>query len=304
MYPQPQMPYGPPQPPHIARPATFDAMQAVSQGWDAFKAHAGSFILALFIMGLFVAPTGYAPTILILTHAVEPNSVEQFGATLACTLLTQVVSSFFAPGLARMGIAAVRGHTAVSLGDLFKPRGMGRLLGFNLLMGVPTFVVTLLQIVLAAVDMQGVAAALGMLNLLALVPLLFAWLAWGQTTYIVADQDLGLIDAIKASARITSGHRVNVFVAYLLAGLVLFAGVLACGVGAIVSAPVMMLILAATYVRLHDLSQGNAQPGPQFSPMPAHLAQQPAAGYGQPPAGGFGGGYGPGYGPPPGGYGG
>jgi uncharacterized membrane protein len=273
-------------------PLSFDATRVIGQAWEAFKANAGTMVVATFIMGLLMAPWAYAPAILVLSRVIPPNSTEQHLATLACTLITTVVSGFLMPGMHRLSMATFRGQPT-SVGELFKPRGMMGILGYSLLMGLPGILVQILQTVLGALDLHDAAQFAGILHLLIWIPLLFAWLVWGQAPYLIADQNIGLVDAMKTSARITRDQRGNVFLAYLLAGLVMGVGVIACGVGALATVPIGLIAMAGTYVTLNAIAKGEPLSPPVSGPGYPALAPSyaPPSDNGQhvpPPAGGFG----------------
>jgi uncharacterized membrane protein len=274
-------------------PLSFDATRVVSQAWDAFKANTGTMVVATFIMGLLMAPWTYTPAILVVSRVIPPNSMEQHLATLLCTLITTVVSGFLMPGMHRLCIATFRGQPS-SVGELFKPRGMAGILGYSFLMGLPGILVQILQTVLGALDLGDAAQFMGILHFLIWIPLLFAWLAWGQAPYLIADQNMRLIDAMKTSARLTSGQRGNVFLAYLLAGLVMSLGILACGIGALVTVPIGLVAFAGTYVTLNAIAKGEPlTPNVQGHGYPVGApSYAPPSDNGQhvlPPAGGFGG---------------
>ncbi|HVS36961.1 MAG TPA: hypothetical protein VMS17_15480 [Gemmataceae bacterium] len=65
---------------------------------------------------------------------------------------------------------------------------------------------------------------------------------------IIFDRNLSAVDAIKANWELTRGHFWGLFGVSLLLGLILFAGVLACGIGLLFAFPFAMLVLTAGYV--------------------------------------------------------
>jgi uncharacterized membrane protein len=67
--------------------------------------------------------------------------------------------------------------------------------------------------------------------------------------WLIVDQKLPAIDALKKSWAMTDGHKVQLCIFLLLGFLVELAGVAACCVGALlVSTP--MLVMASTYIYL------------------------------------------------------
>jgi hypothetical protein len=294
----PESPYGTPQ--------YFGATEVIGAAWEHFKKHAGLLIGANFVMGLFIAPLAYAPSILVLSRAVAPNSVEQHLATLVCTFLTQIVSAYFSVGIARLGLAIVR-QQEPSFGYLFAGKGFGRVLVITLLLGITGFIGQGINLVGALAEEPAfVFVSMGW-SVLSVVPLVLVWLALSQTTYFIFDKDLGIGQAIRASIEVTRGKRLEIFLASLLGGLLLMAGVFACGIGVLVTAPLFMMIFPVIYARLtgQDPNPGGSYGGgyaqPHYYPPGQGGfggAPPPAGGYGAPPPGGPGG---PGgYGGPPG----
>jgi uncharacterized membrane protein len=67
------------------------------------------------------------------------------------------------------------------------------------------------------------------------------------TTFLVIERELGPIEALKESNRITRGHKWNLLGLLLMLILVNLLGVLALIVGLLVSVPVTMLALTHVY---------------------------------------------------------
>lgn len=70
------------------------------------------------------------------------------------------------------------------------------------------------------------------------------------TSYLVMDRNLGPIEAIKESARITKGNRWNLFFLLLALLGINILGLLAVFVGLLVSAPVSLIAMAYAYRKL------------------------------------------------------
>lgn len=290
----PESPYGTPQ--------YFSSTEVIGAAWEHFKKHAGVLIGATVLMGILMAPFAYTPSILVMTRAVSPISVEFHLTTLVCTLITQVMSAYFSIGFARMGLAIVR-HEEPSFGYLFAGKGFGRYLVLSLGLGAISLVAPVIRVVGAAAEVYELNYAAMGWSILSLVPLVLIWLAVSQAHYFMFDKNLGLGEAVRASFAVTKGKRVEIFLASLLGGLLFAAGALACGVGTLVTGPVFMMIFPVIYARLTGqdpnpgggFGGGYAQPV-YYPPQGPGGAPPPAGGYGAPP-GGYGGA------PPPGGYG-
>jgi uncharacterized membrane protein len=69
--------------------------------------------------------------------------------------------------------------------------------------------------------------------------------------FVIVDQKLGGIDALKKAWELTNGHKLSIFVFYLLSILVIIAGEIACGIGVLlVSFPVIVMGTAHMYLTL------------------------------------------------------
>ena len=80
-----------------------------------------------------------------------------------------------------------------------------------------------------------------------LLPGIVAGFLLSYTMYFVVDRDLEPMAAVKASFELTRNNLGNTLVWYIVGGIVAFAGFIACGVGALVSLPVVLLGTAYTY---------------------------------------------------------
>jgi hypothetical protein len=202
-----------------------------------------------------------------------------FGAMF---LVISLVMPLFTGRLLRMALTAVRGGTP-TVGDLFSGEmRYGSMLALMLLQGMLIGLGYMLFIV------PGVILALGLYF----------------SAYLVIDQRMGAVDAMKASWKLTTGRKGEVFVVMLVFGLISAVCGMIPFVGHFIGYSLMMLGVSIVYLRLMG-EWAPVVPQPQV-PYPAQYGQQP---YGQQPYG-----YGPqpypqpAYGqpppPPPGGYGG
>jgi uncharacterized membrane protein len=94
---------------------------------------------------------------------------------------------------------------------------------------------------------------------LLIVPGIIAMLLFMFSTFIVIDQGLSPIEALKESMRITAGNRLPLLGLLGLLLLILFAGMLALGVGLLVAMPISTLAFAHAY-RVLSGRAGQAAP--------------------------------------------
>jgi uncharacterized membrane protein len=74
--------------------------------------------------------------------------------------------------------------------------------------------------------------------------------------HVVVDKNLGLVEAMKASWRITAGSRVELLLLALLCLLVVLLGSLVLGVGVFVAVPVVFGAVTVAYHRLAEPGYG------------------------------------------------
>jgi uncharacterized membrane protein len=273
--------------PHPGSPAQAWAVgEVIGIGWNAFKANWATLIFAPMVAGVIA----YVPLALCMGigSAINDQTVTPILMLLG-ELLFFVAFAFFMPGILRLALAAGRGQP-VAFGMVFK--------------GGDRFIACL-----GAMFLVALATDIGIM--LCIVPGVILGLGLSLTMWLVVDQNMGVIDAMKKSWELTKGQKGAIFVFQLAATGVMLLGELACGVGMLVAMPIIMVASAVVYMRI--AGAGAPAMAAPMGAMPQQMGMgMPApAGYGAPPAGGFGGGYGPqgggappaggGYGGPPGG---
>ena len=140
-------------------------------------------------------------------------------------LVGQVLDIFFSLGLTRIGLNIVSG----------RPFSVGMLLGQGnkLLTAV---VASLLYYLIVLVGL-----------VLLIVPGIYLALRLGQFENGIVDKDLGIIDSLKYSARITQGNVGNLFLLGLVCFLIVLAGLLALVVGVCFAGPLVFLANLVAY---------------------------------------------------------
>ena len=96
----------------------------------------------------------------------------------------------------------------------------------------------------------GIATFVGLV--LCVIPGLLVMFFTSYTLYFLMDrEELGAIDAIKASFEFTKKHAGNVILWFLVSIAAWFVGALLCGIGLIVAVPVVLIGTAYTYKTLN-----------------------------------------------------
>ena len=116
----------------------------------------------------------------------------------------------------------------VSVGSFFRPRNVAAVTLAALLIGVATYIGTMLCIIPG------------------LIVTVFALFA----EFAIIDRNLSAIDGIKSSIAITKANLGQTALAWLISLCLMVLGALLCGVGLLVAAPVASLFLVYTYRKL------------------------------------------------------
>ena len=202
---------------------TFSVGSAIRFGWETFKKRPWFFIGA--ILCVFVASW-------IGSAAASAFGNEGAGA-FAGALINATVGFLVGMGEVAFFLKAARDPASVSIPDLWHPRPFWKYVG--------TAILTALVVVIGLI--------------LLIVPGIIFALMFMFGYYFVIDKNLGPIEALKSSKRITKGHlgKLALF-ALAIAGLNLL-GVVCLIVGLLVSMPVSMLAMARAYIVLSGSSQ-------------------------------------------------
>lgn len=140
-------------------------------------------------------------------------------------IVQQLVSVYLTLGQVNLMLKIARGESA-QISDMFSVgRFYVRSLGASILFGLMVFVGTLLLI------FPGIIVAV----------MFFPF------NFYLIDQDAGVIDSLQGARRVTEGNRLTIFVLFLIAFGLNFAGLLACCVGALFSYGYVMLMQAVAY---------------------------------------------------------
>ncbi|UCH84548.1 MAG: hypothetical protein JSW50_02310 [Candidatus Latescibacterota bacterium] len=98
--------------------------------------------------------------------------------------------------------------------------------------------------------LYGAMVAIG--TLLFVIPGIYLAIKFGFFGYFVVDEKLEPLDALRASSRITDGVKLDLFMFYLLAALLLICGLILLLVGVYIAWPVVRLAIANIYRNLRS----------------------------------------------------
>lgn len=105
--------------------------------------------------------------------------------------------------------------------------------------------------IIGALLLMGAAIAVGLLGLL--VGAVIVAVALSLTQMEIVDRGAGALEALGESWRATAGHRLDLFITLVLLTLVALLGLLACGVGIVVTWPIAIIGQVLIYRELRGL---------------------------------------------------
>jgi len=218
----------------------FSIKSALGFGWETFKKRPWFFIGATLLVIFIYIVTGLITGLSEFALTGDPENPSGAGS-----IIDWLVSTLINMGVVAFYLRAHDNVEKVTLGSLWHPHPFWKYF--------------------ATVLLVGLAFVLGLLLLI--VPGFIALLMFLFASFIVIDRELGPIDAMKESRRITRGHRWKLLGFVLVMTLVNLLGIIALGVGLLVTIPVTMLAFAYAYRFL------SAQAGTE--PVPVDAALKP-----------------------------
>lgn len=197
----------------------FSVSEAFGVAWELWKKHwqilTGAFLLSVIIPSIPSVLSAFAP---------EDAAWAQFFFSLANYILGLLVSI----GLITVYLKVLRGEdTAIS--DFFS--------NYNLL---PTYFGTSF--------LYSIIVALGFILLI--IPGIIFGLMFSLYSYFVVDKKLGVIEALKASKSATFGSKWDLFLLMLASLGLNILGLLALGVGLLVTVPITLAAWTWIYLKL------------------------------------------------------
>ncbi len=227
-------PGGAPQGQYAPVPTEPQATDGFKWGWEAFKANWSTFVLGQLAWAAIVVVVTVIWVALLSAigvfgsgiggeaQAMAFASAGVFG-TILMVLVAFVVGIFAAAGVANAALRTVRGES-VSVADFFK---------------IPNPV----QVGLVAIALGLASSLLSWTFVLPLAVLFFGVYA----VYFALDKKQGVVDAITSSVKMALATPAQTILVLLLGMVANAIGSLLCGVGTLVSAPVVVLAVSWLY---------------------------------------------------------
>ena len=213
----------------------FSIGSAVRFGWETFKRRPWFFVGASVVIGLAYVVVGSVTTGIDVALWGSTDQLAVSLSSLIGSIVNLVLSTFIAMGVTAFYLAAHDNPDTVELSSLWHPHPFWKFLGASILFGL----------------------AIGVGVLLLIVPGIIFALMFLFTTFTVIDRELGPIEAMKESNRITRGYKWPLLGFVIVLWLINLLGVLALGVGLLVSMPVSWLAFTHAYRTLAERAEPN-----------------------------------------------
>lgn len=203
--------------------------EAVSFGWSTFKSRPWLFVQVGVLLFLINLAINLLQTVFEEGSRMGGDQIA-FLAVVLSTLLGMAASFLISMGETSFFLRAHDAPGEVTIKDLWHPEGFLKFAGASILAGVVIVVGFILLIV------PGIIASI-----------LFMFVG-----YLVIEKGLGPIEALKESARMTKGNRMQLFLFGLALIGINLVGALALLVGLLVSIPVSFLATVHVYRALDE----------------------------------------------------
>ncbi|MGE5372471.1 MAG: hypothetical protein ACM3QZ_10835 [Solirubrobacterales bacterium] len=196
----------------------FTIGEALGFAWQRVKYRLG------FFMGIILFVFALPCALMFITPALGR------GMAIWWMVLMMLATYYLMLGLINISIQTVRGKKP-TFNDLFiHPKALLSFIIAYILMYIPVMI--------------------GMMFLI--IPGFYLFMRWYFFMFYIVERDMGPIEALTASWHATKGSAFHLFCFTFVAGLIGMLGVLALGVGVLVSMPVVMVATARVYCLLED----------------------------------------------------
>jgi membrane-anchored glycerophosphoryl diester phosphodiesterase (GDPDase) len=222
----------------------------IKRAWETVKANLLTFVAAAAV--LFVINVIFNA----VTSVVEKNnmSLESGVLTLTTALISLIIGVAVTTALVRIarGAPVTMQALSISLSHVLRFVGVNILIGLIMLALVIPVVgaAIVLGITSFAGEMDNGVIAFAAILIAAVIFIVYVGIRLSFAKYAVLDGTIGIVEALKKSWNITSGHIWTIVKLGLLSMLVVLLGALALLIGLFVAVPVVALAGAYLYVEL------------------------------------------------------
>jgi uncharacterized membrane protein len=251
--PEPQRGNGPELRPGTGQPMHWEIGEVINQAWALFKPNWGPLVGSIFV-GQMVGGVARLPIQMMMTSGqITPNDDAYWPLLSVSVLIGILVQTFFQAGWMKMWLDTARGKSP-NFADAFG--------------GLRRFGPMLLLVLLSTVAILGG-------TLLFVIPGVILGIGFMFAGWFVVDQNMGAVEAMKASWSATSGQRLKLFGFGIALMGVIILGYLACCIGVMAALPVAQLATGIVYLRVTGQASFDPSDPDQYAPPPGGFSGPP-----------------------------
>ena len=239
------------------RPAKIQFSDVFSHSWNIFTEQWLMCVVVFLVFFVVMACIfGAVAGVIILSVAVTQSIAIVAPVAVLAVVAGMIVMVWISVGIQLFFIKMARGHE-VEFGDLFaggpyllRYIGASALysLGLCAIMGIFLAPCTLLGL---AIDNELALVGLVAGGILAVVPTMIYWLTFFPFSYLIIDQNMGIMDSFAVSREVTLGNRWMMLAIIVVMALIGSAiNQVTCNLGTFVVSPFTFLLYAVMYMRM------------------------------------------------------
>jgi len=271
-------PFGPGFQPTGVRPTRIDFGEVFSQTWKVFTqrwAMCLGVALVCFVINFIVGQIG-GTALQLLAMAGAGGLLVGIVIYVAALIFQAWISA----GEKMFFINTARGRTADFANVFAGGPYLLRIIAGGVLIGLGMCVIAgicfLPAGVLALAREQDAAAAASLVGMIvAVIGVTIVWFIYFPYSYLIIDQNMGIIESLSEARRVTAGNRLTAFAIMLIAGIACGLLILCtCGVGLLAALPYMPLLMAVMYVMMigQPTAGGQVQPANEAALPPGGVS--------------------------------
>jgi uncharacterized membrane protein len=200
----------------------FSVQESIKFGWETFKKYPA------FLIGVVLAVFIISWVFSTLTNNLSNNGTEPNLISLLVNIVGMIVNMIVSMGMAKIAITLARGGKP-AWDDLYNQ--YPKIVNY--------FIASFLF---------GLMVIAGLILLI--VPGIYLALKFHLFSYLIVDKNLGAIDALKESAKITKGSMWNLLIFWIVTMIVVIIGAILFLVGLLVAVPVVLVAGGYVYNKL------------------------------------------------------
>lgn len=238
---------------------TFSAGAMIRAGWQTFTKRAWFFIASFLLVTIIE---------IVLNQALHELVKLGAAAGVIGVIGSFVVDILYGMGVVNFSLKAAENPESAQLRDYWHPYPFWNFVGASLLMAACVVLAILGSVVVGGI-LSGIAYLISssfatpvfvvVSVVLAVISAVYLAVLFIFSRYLVVDRNLGPVDSLKESMRITAGRRGELFLFLVLCVIIAIVGFICLVVGIFVAVPVLAFAKVHAY---RTLSQQASEPVP------------------------------------------